>query len=153
MKQNLEEVTPLKDALQTVHKSDNEAVKGFMSDIGRCETLKDILTIMNKVSDYVQHENGVMTMEEYNSLYSIAINLISRGDLEGTTKNDTMVNVFKNRIWHTSNILEVIQFRNCVTDMLALSFMNMEEYIELNNEIDKFVQYAMENGISSKPFK
>lgn len=39
-----------------------------------------------------------------------------------------------------------MQFRNSVTDMLMLEFITLDEYVELNNEIDRYIQYTLSDG-------
>ena len=62
------------------------------------------------------------------------------------TKNVTATDVFRKRIWSTPNVSQVMQFRNSVTDMMRLDFLTLDEYIELNNEIDRYIQYTLSNG-------
>lgn len=69
--------------------------------------------------------------------------IIATGSFE--TGND-IIGEFKQRIMSTTDIGKVIQFRNCVTDMLMLDFLQLGEYIELNNEIDSYIQNTITKG-------
>ena len=64
----------------------------------------------------------------------------------GEPIKQSLVSIFKNRIWSTSDLSMVLQFRNSVTEMLMLDFINLDEYIELSNEVDKYIQYTLSNG-------
>lgn len=69
--------------------------------------------------------------------------IIATGSFD--TGND-IIGEFKQRIMSTTDIGKVIQFRNCVTDMLMLDFLQLGEYIELNNEIDSYIQNTITKG-------
>ena len=32
------------------------------------------------------------------------------------------------------------------SDMMMLDFLTLDEYVELNNEIDRYIQYTLSNG-------
>ena len=61
-------------------------------------------------------------------------------------KESSATDVFRKRIWSTPNVSQVMQFRNSVTDMMMLDFLTLDEYVELNNEIDRYIQYTLSNG-------
>lgn len=79
-------------------------------------------------------------------LFNNGIKQLNSIDDRVLLQKDDIQKIFKKRIWKHTNLGEVLQFRNCFTDMLMLDFITLDEYIELSNEIDRYIQYTLSNG-------
>ena len=50
------------------------------------------------------------------------------------------------RVWACKNPNTVIQLRNCITDMYMLGVIQIGEYVALNDNIDRYIQYQLTHG-------
>lgn len=56
-----------------------------------------------------------------------------------------LVSEINKRIWACKNPNTVIQTRNCITDLYMLGLIQIGEYVTLNNNIDRYIQYQLTN--------
>ena len=58
-----------------------------------------------------------------------------------------LVTELNQRIWACNEPNTVIQFRNCITDMYALGILTIGEYVNLNDNIDRYINYHLSHGV------
>lgn len=137
----------LDKANKVLHNSNNKYARTLL---GRITTLTDYADSIDTVNDMLKaHKDGTITDEEYDALsklsgYVIADNVGLK--FSEPHKDVPIMDVFRKRIWSNVDMSKVVQFRNCVTDMLMLEFITLEEYIDLSNEVDRYVQYTLSDG-------
>lgn len=137
----------LEEARNTIHGSKNQYARTLLGRIATVTSLGEageiLHDIRNALSDgnITDTENGALM-----SLYNYVV--VDNNNLIPTlpTKESSATDVFRKRIWSTPNVSQVMQFRNSVTDMMMLDFLTLDEYVELNNEIDRYIQYTLSNG-------
>ena len=54
-----------------------------------------------------------------------------------------LVKELNQRVWNCKNPNNAIQFRNCVTDMYMLGIIGIFEYINISDNIDRFINYNL----------
>lgn len=137
----------LDKAREILHNSKNQYARTLL---GRITTLTDYADSIDTVNDMMKaHKEGNITEEEYQALsklsgYVIADNVGLK--FSEPHKDVPIMDVFRKRIWSNVDMSKVVQFRNCVTDLLMLEFINLEEYIDLSNEVDRYIQYTLSDG-------
>lgn len=137
----------LEEARNVVHGSKNQYARTLLGRIATVTSLGEANEILHDIKNaqsdgYITDtENGAL-MSLYNYVVVDNNNLI----LTLPTKESSATDVFRKRIWSTPNVSQVMQFRNSVTDMMMLDFLTLDEYVELNNEIDRYIQYTLSNG-------
>ena len=137
----------LEEARNVIHGSKNQYARTLLGRIATVTSLSEageiLHDIRNALSDgnITDTENGALM-----SLYNYVV--VDNNNLIPTlpTKESSATDVFRKRIWSTPNVSQVMQFRNSVTDMMMLDFLTLDEYVELNNEIDRYIQYTLSNG-------
>lgn len=136
----------LEEARNTLHGSPNQYARTLLGRITTVTNLGDANEILHDIKN--AHSDGHITDTENGALMSLYNYVVVDNNLTPTlpTKNVTATDVFRKRIWSTPNVSQVMQFRNSVTDMMMLDFLTLDEYIELNNEIDRYIQYTLSNG-------
>lgn len=60
-------------------------------------------------------------------------------------ENDGLLSGLKSRLWELKEVSDVIQFRNCLTDMFMVKFLNIGEYLSLNKEVDKRIEHSFQH--------
>ena len=137
----------LEEARNAIHGSKNQYARTLLGRIATVTSLGEageiLHDIRNALSDgnITDTENGAL-MSLYNYVVVDNNNLIPTLPIKESSATD----VFRKRIWSTPNVSQVMQFRNSVTDMMMLDFLTLDEYVELNNEIDRYIQYTLSNG-------
>lgn len=137
------------EARNILHKSSNEIARSLLGRISTVtnETLEVPAIHMDIES---AHKNNTVSDQEYEALTRLCNDIIVNANAIRlpvyNAVTESVTGVFKKRIWTTSEPGTVMQFRNCVTDMYMLDMISLDEYIELNNEIDRYIQYTLSNG-------
>lgn len=114
----------------------------------------DMVTFQEKLEYDVKR--GKITKDDFTAFSYIICQMVTTNqyNFEDATKmknsTDSLVAIFKKRIWIETDMSKVMQFRNCVTDMYMLEVITLEEYIALNNEIDRYIQYRLTSGDASR---
>ncbi len=72
---------------------------------------------------------------------------VKAGDTTVSMDDSPIVEEMRKRIWASTNPMNVVQLRNSITDMFILKFLTVGEYIALNGEIDRFVNYSITYGV------
>lgn len=131
----------LKKANDLLHSTQNQKARSLLSHISTCVYIEDAELLkdeMERANNYNE-----ITEDEYKALTTIFNNLQAGDRLSFMT---TPVKIFSKRLWEINDLQKITQFRNCVTDMLMLGFLSFEEYIDLSNEVDKYIKYTFSNG-------
>lgn len=136
----------VKEANDFLHASNNKVARGLLGRISTLTALgeaNDLFYSIRKAKD-----SNAITDDEHKAIMTLFSHIVTTGNLEPTLPDVEVsaINVFRKRIWSTPDVAHVMQFRNSVTDMLMLDFITLEEYVELNNEIDRYIQYTLSNG-------
>lgn len=136
----------LEEAKNLLHSTSNQTAKGLLGRVSCLQSLgeaNDLFFSIRKAK-----ENHSITDDEHEAIMTLFSHIVTTGNLEPTLSDVEVsaINVFRKRIWSTPDVAHVMQFRNSVTDMLMLDFITLEEYVELNNEIDRYIQYTLSNG-------
>ena len=134
-------------ARNLLHDSKNQVARSLLGRIATCtDVTGEVPAIHNDIEK--ANNDGTVTQNEYLALTRLCNDIIIETDAIkfGEPIKQSLVSIFKNRIWSTSDLSRVLQFRNSVTEMLMLDFINLDEYIELSNEVDKYIQYTLSNG-------
>lgn len=127
----------------------NRNLKYMYHWLQTCDSFKDVTICYDKIESMLKKQE--ITHDDYIALNTVICDMVTTGtfnkEIRATVEIDEhMTNYFHRRIWSESNINKVVQFRNCVTDMFSLDMITLEEYIDLNNEIDRYIQYTLSNG-------
>ncbi len=134
-------------ARDLLHSSENKVARSLLGRIATNINFNEIPTIHNDIE--TSHNEKLVSDAEYEALTRLCNDIIIEKNairIPGTEKEFNIASIFSKRIWSKSDISKVIQFRNIVTDMLMLEFVSLDEYIELNNEIDRYIQYTLSDG-------
>ena len=136
----------LEEARNAIHGSKNQYARTLLGRIATVTSLGEAGEILHDIRNALSDAN--ITDTENGALMSLYNYVVVDNNLTPTlpTKNVTATDVFRKRIWSTPNVSQVMQFRNSVTDMMMLDFLTLDEYVELNNEIDRYIQYTLSNG-------
>lgn len=136
----------LEEARNAIHGSKNQYARTLLGRIATVTSLGEAGEILHDIRNALS--DGNITDTENGALMSLYNYVVVDNNLTPTlpTKNVTATDVFRKRIWSTPNVSQVMQFRNSVTDMMMLDFLTLDEYVELNNEIDRYIQYTLSNG-------
>lgn len=133
-------------ARNLLHDSKNKVARVLLGRIATCTDITNEVPAIHNDIEKANKENAV-TGDEYQALTRLCNDIIiEHNSINGQPVKQSLVSIFKNRIWSTSDLSRVLQFRNSVTEMLMLDFINLDEYIELSNEVDKYIQYTLSNG-------
>lgn len=136
----------LHEANDLLHASKNQYARTLLGRVTTCTDLADAAEIVKDIEK--AHNELSISDEEYKALKSLHSFIVCDGNLKPTfpVMESTAIEVFRKRIWSTPDVSKVAQFRNIVTDMWTLDFITLEEYVELNNEVDRYIQYTLSNG-------
>lgn len=137
----------LEEAKTKLHGSTHQYARTLLGRVATMTSLGEANDIFHDIKNST--EKGIITEDENNALMTLFnCVVVDNGGLKPTlpTKEASATDVFRKRIWSTPNVSQVMQFRNCVTDMMMLDFLTLDEYVELNNEIDRYIQYTLSNG-------
>jgi len=136
----------LEEAKNLLHKSANQTAKGLLGRVSCLQSLGEANDLFFSIRK--AHDSKAITEAEHEAIMTVLSHVVTTGKLEPTlpVKEVSAIDVFRKRIWSTPDISHVMQFRNSVTDMLMLDFITLDEYVELNNEIDRYIQYTLSNG-------
>lgn len=143
---NMEKMTTVQ-ARNLLHDSKNQVARSLLGRIATCtDVTGEVPAIHNDIEK--ANKDGTVTQNEYLALTRLCNDIIIETNAIkfGEPIKQSLVSIFKNRIWSTYDLSRVLQFRNSVTEMLMLDFINLDEYIELSNEVDKYIQYTLSNG-------
>lgn len=136
----------LKEATDKLHASENSYARTLLGRVSTATSLGEANDIFHDIQS--AKESDHITSDEEKALMKLFNYIVVDGNLEPTLPSKTIsaTEVFRKRIWSTPEITNVMQFRSCVTDMYMLGFLSLQEYIELNNEVDRYIQYTLSNG-------
>ena len=136
----------LEEARNAIHGSKNQYARTLLGRIATVTSLGEAGEILHDIRNALS--DGNITDAENGALMSLYNYVVVDNNLIPTlpTKESSATDVFRKRIWSTPNVSQVMQFRNSVTDMMMLDFLTLDEYVELNNEIDRYIQYTLSNG-------
>ena len=139
------------EARNLLHASRNSVARLLLGHVATAINPTDIMLVHNAIED--EHKKQTITESEYEALTRLCNDIIIHKNaipasavLGYDSLTEDVSSTFNKRIWATSDMNAVIQFRNCVTDMFMLEMISVDEYITLNNTIDKYVENALSNG-------
>lgn len=132
--------------------SENNTARGLLGRVSTCMDYQDGIRIHYDIES--ASDSKSITEDEFKALNTLLNFVMTQCHLAPTLPKNPNKDVrsldltehFKKRIWSMSDVSRVMQFRNAVTDMLMLEFIELDEYIELSNEIDRYIQYTLSNG-------
>lgn len=143
-------VEVFEEAVTFLHDSHNKTCRSLLGRIHTCLNYDEGVKLYHEVES--THDALAITDDEYRALrvmlYNVmtGIRLVFNNDSMVLHRNaDELMIEMKNRVWLLADVSKVMQFRNIITDMSLLGALNFDEYVELNNEIDNFIQYTVSN--------
>lgn len=138
------------EAKMLIHDSKNKTARALLGHIATSLNIREVSDTLREILKY--EEAGEITNDEAEALRLLINGIIvdfdfSNGEKRTTpiSKPSSLVDVFMNRISSSNELTNVISFRNVVTDMLMIDVISLDEYIELNNGIDSYIQSAIFN--------
>lgn len=131
----------IKEIRTFLDKTKFKETKALLNIMDSCQTVE----ALEKVRDTAisMRDDGMIPDLECCGFEVLIDKMVATGSFD---TGNNIIGEFKQRIISTTDIGKVIQFRNCVTDMLMLDFLQLGEYIELNNEIDSYIQNTITKG-------
>lgn len=135
----------IKEIRTFLDKTKFKETKALLNILDNCKTVEDFEKV--RATANAMREDGKIPDLECCGFEVLIDKIINSESFKsGVYTGNDLISIFKERILTTTDIGKVIQFRNCITDMLMLDFIQLGEYIELSNEVDKYIQYTLTNG-------
>lgn len=141
MGKNVDATSSIEEIRNFLDKTKFKETKTLLNLLDSCHSVEGLKNIVNIAKS--MRDDSIMPDLEFCGFELLIEKMISTGAFNA---GNSLINEFKQRILSTTDIGKVMQFRNCITDMLMLDFLQLGEYIELNNEIDSYIQNTITKG-------